>query len=127
MVKQRPAAALAPLASIYRNLDDIVLASTPLRADADRDGLSRFGDDLWDMNPGVFQARAYCKMNMLDFSTIGCPVEQLTAKEYIFASLNVRAGGDMVGFARHLRETHCSNSSASWAMCGSDTAGSIRR
>jgi hypothetical protein len=60
MVKQRPAAALAPLASIYRNLDDIVLASTPLRADADRDGLSRFGDDLWDMNPGVFQARAYC-------------------------------------------------------------------
>ena len=92
MVKQRPAAALAPLASIYRNLDDIVLASTPLRADADRDGLSRFGDDLWDMNPGVFQARAYCKMNMLDFSTIGCPVEQLTAKEYIFASLNVRAG-----------------------------------
>jgi len=53
MVKQRPAAALAPLASIYRNLDDIVLSSTPLRADADRDGLSRFGDRGSAMTYGI--------------------------------------------------------------------------
>ncbi len=90
----KPLSAIAhlPLASAYRCIDDVVLASMPLRKDVDHSRLSRFGDDRWDMAPGIFQARARRATNVLDFSGIGCPVEQLTAKEYIFASLNTRSG-----------------------------------
>ena len=34
--------------------DDIVLASMPLRDGTDRAALSRFGDDVWDMAPAMF-------------------------------------------------------------------------
>lgn len=92
MVRHLPVAELRCPASIYRDDADIVLASVPLRDDTDRDHLSRFGDDRWDMAPGVFQTRGRRARQVLDFTDIACPVERLIAKEYIFASLNTRVG-----------------------------------
>lgn len=92
MVTTPPAVAPQPLASIRCNADAIVLASVPLREDTDRDCLSRFGDDRWDMAPAIFHPRARRATNILDFTDIDCPVGQLTAKEYIFAGLNARPG-----------------------------------
>lgn len=80
----------SPVESRYRSSDDIVLSSMPIREDADRARLSRFGDDRWYMTPGIFQTRARHVFSQLDFTNIGCPIERLTAKEYIFASLNHR-------------------------------------
>jgi hypothetical protein len=62
----------------------------PIREGIDRNCLSRFGDDRWDMTPGIFQTRARHVYSQLDFTDISCPIERLTAKEYIFASLNER-------------------------------------
>src|SRR5260370_37419655 len=55
---------------------------------SNRARLSRFGDDRWDMTPGIFQTRARSFSRELDFTGIDCPVERLT--EYIYASLNER-------------------------------------
>ena len=84
--------AVTPLSigSRYRSTSDIVLASMPLREGTDRGHLSRFGDDCWDMTPGIFQTRARHVSGTLDFSGIDCPAERLTAKEYIYAGLNER-------------------------------------
>lgn len=80
----------SPVESRYRSPDDIVLSSMPISKDTDRARLSRFGDDRWDMTPGIFQTRARSFSRELDFTSIDCPVERLTAKEYIYASLNER-------------------------------------
>jgi hypothetical protein len=84
--------AVTPLSieSRYRSASDIVLASMPLREGTDRGHLSRYGDDCWDMTPGIFQTRARHVYRTLDFSGIDCPAERLTAKEYIYAGLNER-------------------------------------
>lgn len=82
--------AWAPVRSLHRSPDDIVLASMPLREGTDRSRLSRFGDDCWDMTPAIFQPRTRHARGTLDFADIDCPVERLTAKEYIHARLNQR-------------------------------------
>lgn len=79
-----------PVKSLRRSPDDIVLASMPLREDTDCTLPSRFGDDCWNMAPGIFQTHARHVHRKLDFSEIGCPVERLAAKEYIYAALNER-------------------------------------
>jgi hypothetical protein len=84
------AVARVPIQSLHRSPDDIVLASMPLREGTDRNRLSRFGDDRWDMTPAIFQTRARYVSGILDFTGIDCPFESLTAKEYIHALLNER-------------------------------------
>jgi hypothetical protein len=80
----------ALLASAYRSADDTVLVSMPLRDGADRNRLSRFGEDVWDMDPAIFHMTARNAFRAVDFGCIASPIERLTAKEYIFAWLNER-------------------------------------
>jgi hypothetical protein len=68
---------------------DIVLASMPLKGGTDRTGLSRFGDDVWDMAPAIFNMTRKA-FHTVDFSLISCATEQLLAKEYIYAWMNER-------------------------------------
>ena len=89
-MNQQTAVTHLSIGSRYRSPIDIVLASMPLREGTDRSRLSRFGDDCWDMAPGIFQTRARNVHREVDFSGIDCPVERLTAKEYIYVSLNER-------------------------------------
>ena len=63
----------SPVESRYRSSDDIALSSMPIREDADRARLSRFGDNSWYMTPGIFQTRARHVFSELDFTNIGCP------------------------------------------------------
>lgn len=76
--------------SRYRSTADVVLASMPLHEGTDHSGLSRFDDDCWDLSPAIFQTRVAISERQLDFTTIDCPIERLTAKEYIYAGLNER-------------------------------------
>jgi hypothetical protein len=69
--------------------DDIVLASMPLRDGTDRAALSRFGDDVWDMAPAMFNM-ARKAFRTVDFGVIPCAAERLLAKEYIYAWMNER-------------------------------------
>ncbi len=89
----RPNIAHLPPASAHRCTDDIVLISMPLRDDVNRETLSRFGEDHWDMQPAILSSHGRRLAHVLDFTEIACPLERLTAKEYIFASLNIRFGG----------------------------------
>lgn len=82
--------ALHAAPSAIRNPNDTVLGSMKLRDGANRDALSRFGDDTWDLDPAIFNRTAGNTVRMIDFSPIACPVERLTAKEYIYAWLNER-------------------------------------
>jgi integrase len=89
-MNRQTAVAQVPFQSLHRSPDDIVLASMPLREGTDRSRLSRFGDNCWDMAPAIFQTRARHRYGTLDFTDIDCPIENLTAKEYIHALLNER-------------------------------------
>ncbi|SDN38039.1 hypothetical protein [Ensifer sp. YR511] len=79
-----------PRTSSIRSDTDIVLKSMKLKDGTNREALSRFGDDVWDLDPAIFQDMARHAFRTLDFSTITCPREKLTAKEYIYAWLNER-------------------------------------
>ncbi|MGE3993316.1 hypothetical protein [Pseudorhodoplanes sp.] len=76
--------------SAIRSPSDIVLCSMKLKDGTDRKTLSRFGDDVWDLDPVIFHVTARNAFRTIDFIDIACPVERLTAKEYIFAWLNER-------------------------------------
>lgn len=82
--------ATAPSASTIRANEDVVLASRKLKEGTDREALSRFGDDVWDLGPAIFHVTARKAFGRVDFNGIVCPVERLTAKEYIYAWLNER-------------------------------------
>lgn len=75
--------------SRIRAEDDIVLASMPLRDGTDRATLSRFGADVWEMAPAIFNMTRKAFLT-IDFSVIPCPAERLLAKEYIHAWMNER-------------------------------------
>ncbi|WP_027555248.1 hypothetical protein [Bradyrhizobium sp. Cp5.3] len=83
---------LAPstASSTTRGETDIVLCSMKLKEGTDRDALSRFGDDVWDLDPAIFHVTARNAFRRIDFTDISCLVERLTAKEYIYAWLNER-------------------------------------
>ena len=83
---------LAPASapSAIRSQSDIVLCSMKLKEGTDRDALSRFGDDVWDLDPAIFHVTARNAFRTIDFTDIACPVERLTAKEYIYGWLNER-------------------------------------
>lgn len=74
--------------SAIRADEDIVLATVPLRNGSDRGALSRFGDDVWDLDPAIFHLTARNAFRHVDFRPVACPWERLTAKEYIYAWLN---------------------------------------
>ncbi|ODU35466.1 MULTISPECIES: hypothetical protein [Sphingomonadaceae] len=78
----------APGISAIRAHDDVVLASMALKDGTDRARLSRFHDDIWDLDPAIFHVTARNAFRTIDFSGIACPLERLTAKEYIYAWLN---------------------------------------
>lgn len=82
--------ALATASSAMRSPSDIVLCSMKLKEGTDRETLSCFGDDVWDLDPAIFHVTARNAFRTIDFTDIACPVERLTAKEYIFAWLNER-------------------------------------
>ncbi len=92
ILKHQPEPRIRPSALLQPNADAVVLGSMPLREDIDRGNLSRFGDDIWEMAPAVFNTRLCGSTLALDFTVISCPTERLLAKEYIFARLNVRLG-----------------------------------
>lgn len=80
--------ALAPVQSTKRSSDDIVLAAMALKDGTNRERLSRFGEDVWDLDPAIFHITARNAFRTVDFGPIACPVERLAAKEYIYAWLN---------------------------------------
>ncbi len=61
-----------------------------LKEGTDRERLSRFGDDVWNLDPAIFHVTVRNAFRTIDFTDIACPVERLTAKEYIYAWLNER-------------------------------------
>lgn len=84
-----PSKTLHP-ASAVRSADDIVLARLKVAEGVPPPSLSRFGDDIWDLGPAIFSLTARRRACRVVFGGIDCPVERLTAKEYIFAWLNER-------------------------------------
>lgn len=84
-----PSKSLHP-ASAIRSTDDLVLARVKIADGVPPQNLSRFGDDIWDLGPAVFSQTARRRACRVAFGGIDCPVERLTAKEYIFAWLNER-------------------------------------
>lgn len=84
-----PSKTLHP-ASAIRSADDVVLARVKVADGVPPLSLSRFGDDIWDLGPAVFSLTARRRACRVAFGGIDCPVERLTAKEYIFAWLNER-------------------------------------
>lgn len=88
-MKQTPAALLAPVSAI-RGANDIVLATMKIADGVQVETLSRFGDDTWDLGPAIFHVTARRVARKITFAGVACPVERLTAKEYIFAWLNER-------------------------------------
>lgn len=89
-MKQQTVPFDAIIQSRYRSAADVVLASMPLHDGIDRSTLSRFGDDRWDLSPAIFQTRVAICERQVNFNTIECPIERLTAKEYIYTGLNER-------------------------------------
>ena len=88
-MKQTPAALLAPVSAV-RGVNDIVLATMKIADGVQVETLSRFGEDIWDLGPAIFQVTARRVARKITFTGIVCQVERLTAKEYIFAWLNER-------------------------------------
>lgn len=80
----------APASSAIRSQGDIVLCSMKLKEGIDGETLSRFGDDVWNLDPAIFHVTARNTFRTIDFTDFACPVEKLTAKEYIYAWLNER-------------------------------------
>jgi len=79
---------LAQGASAIRLDDDVVLTSMALKEGVDREKLSRFHEDVWDLDPAIFHITARSAFRTVNFRGIVCTVERLTAKEYIYAWLN---------------------------------------
>jgi hypothetical protein len=77
-------------ASSIRAAEDIVLARLKITEGVPIETLSRFGDGVWDLSPAIFHVPVRPVQGKVDFTGIDCPVERLTAKEYIFAWLNER-------------------------------------
>lgn len=80
----------ATTSSAIRSQNDIVLCSMRLKEGTDPQMLSRFGDDVWNLDPAIFHVTARNAFRTIDFTGIACPAERLTAKEYIYAWLNER-------------------------------------
>ncbi|MER8524113.1 hypothetical protein NKH56_33225 [Mesorhizobium sp. M1076] len=83
----------ASLPSVIYGDDVPVLAGIPIREDADRTQLPRFGDDHWDLGAAIFRVNARYSNYRLNFARIPDPVTRRLAKEYVIARLRIHVPG----------------------------------
>lgn len=70
-----------------------ILEDVPLRAGYDREVLSRYGDDLWDLTPAVFRENARRCHCTVRFDTLSDQQTAETMREYLYARLNIQLLG----------------------------------
>ncbi|TXG96429.1 MAG: integrase [Nevskiaceae bacterium] len=70
-----------------------VLATAALRPGFDRSGLSRYGDDRWDLNPAVFRENARSSDATVDFGVIDDPKIAEALRDYLYVRLNTDLPG----------------------------------
>jgi hypothetical protein len=73
--------------------DRPVLVSAPLKPGFDRSGLSRFGDQSWDLGPAVFRENARRCHVTVHFGAIGDAATARAIREFLYARLNVALPG----------------------------------
>lgn len=69
------------------------LLHAPLRVGYDREALSRYGDDHWDLTPAVFRENARRCHCTVRFDTLSDHALATTMRAYLYARLNVRMPG----------------------------------
>lgn len=74
-----------PEGTIWPGPDTLVLMNRQIRQDADPARLSRFADDRWDLNDGIFEDHA--RSQSLNFEIVPEPL-RLAAKCYIWQLIN---------------------------------------
>ncbi|WP_411100756.1 hypothetical protein [Streptomyces sp. x-45] len=74
-----------PEGTVWPGPDTLVLMNRQIRSDADPARLSRFADDRWDLNPGIFEGHA--RSQSLNFEIIPEPL-RLATKFYIWQLIN---------------------------------------
>ena len=70
-----------------------VLMSVPLRPGYNRADLSRYGDQTWDLSPGVFRDNARRCHVTVHFSSIEDPAIADALRQFLHARLNVDLPG----------------------------------
>ena len=85
--------ATAPRLSTGIPEDAPVLASAPLRPGFSRDGLSRYGDNSWDLGPAVFRENARRCHVTAHFCAVSDPAVARCLREYLYARLNIDLPG----------------------------------
>lgn len=70
-----------------------VLTSAPLRTGYDRDKLSRYGDEQWDLTPAVFRENARQCHCTARFDGLKDPMVADALRAYLYARLNIRIPG----------------------------------
>ena len=73
--------------------DWYVLAHMPLRDSYDREALSRYDDDCWDLSPAVFRENARRYDCTVRFDTLQDPAMAAAMREYLYARLNIHIPG----------------------------------
>ncbi|WP_446046371.1 hypothetical protein [Streptomyces olivaceus] len=74
-----------PDGTVWPGPDTLVLMNRQIRSDSDPARLSRFADDRWDLNPGIFEDHA--RSQTLNFEIIPEPL-RLPTKFYIWQLIN---------------------------------------
>jgi integrase len=74
-----------PDGTVWPGPDTLVLMNRQIRSDTDPSRLSRFADDRWDLNPGIFEGHA--RSQTLNFEIIPEPL-RLATKFYIWQLIN---------------------------------------
>ncbi|MFF9547374.1 hypothetical protein ACF1B4_27760 [Streptomyces albidoflavus] len=74
-----------PDGTVWPGPGTLVLTNRQVRSDTDSARLSRFADDRWDLNPGIFEGHA--RSQTLNFEIIPAPL-RLAAKFYIWQLIN---------------------------------------
>ena len=77
-----------------------VLMSVPLRPGYNRADLSRYGDQTWDLSPGVFRDNARRCHVTVHFSSIEDPAIADALRQFLHARLNVDLLAIAPGFSR---------------------------
>ncbi|SOD83051.1 apolipoprotein A1/A4/E family protein [Streptomyces sp. Ag109_G2-15] len=74
-----------PGGTVWPGPSTLVLMNRPVRSDADPARMSRFADNRWDLNPGIFEDHA--RSETLNFEIIPEPL-RLAAKFYVWQLIN---------------------------------------
>jgi hypothetical protein len=73
--------------------DRPVLVSAPLKASFDRQNLSRYGDQSWNLAPAVFRENARRCHATVHFHVVGDAATEQALREFLYARLNVALPG----------------------------------